>query len=183
MIRKPSHALCMWLLCVTCHVLKNLLHEVPKTVKPPPICLCSKREDAGGVDHLLLLEQVHAVWAKKPETSGCVPIKRCEFYQPSHNTASYLQFSSCQSWAQTTCRWGWWGFTVTVSAHISGQEPAYSLFVTSALFICFSVSQSYHQWSTQNDKIFGETIFSHSFCDPAKNFSFLSYLIAYCIFW
>lgn len=120
--------------------------------KPPPICLCSKREDAGGVDHLLLLEQVHAVWAKKPETSAGVPIKRCEFYQPSHNTASYLQLSSCQSWAQTTCRWGWWGFTVTVSAHISGQEPAYSLFVTSARLICFSVSQSYHQWSTQNDK-------------------------------
>lgn len=65
--------------------------------KPPPICLCSKREDAGGVDHLLLLEQVHAVWAKKPETSASVPIKRCEFYQPSHNTASYLQLSSCQS--------------------------------------------------------------------------------------
>lgn len=160
-------------------MLKNLLHEVPKTVNPPPICLCFKREDAGGVDHLLLLEQVHAVWAKKPETSAGVPIKCCKFYQPSHNTASYLQLSSCQSWTQT-CRWGWWGFTVTVSAHISGQELAYSIFVTSALLLCFSVSQSYHQWSTQNDKIFGETIFSHStsvlktirFCDLAKNFSF-----------
>lgn len=60
-------------------MLKNLLHEVPKTVNPPPICLCFKREDAGGVDHLLLLEQVHAVWAKKPETSAGVPIKCCKF--------------------------------------------------------------------------------------------------------
>lgn len=128
--------------------------------KPPPICLCSKREDAGGVDHLLLLEQVHAVWAKKPETSAGVPIKRCEFYQPSHNTASYLQLQFLHT-------------------SVDRSQPIASLWHQHALYVSLRVSHTTNGLRRMI-KIFGETIFSHSasvlktirFCDPAKNFSF-----------